>query len=76
MRTPVLLFLSLCTALFLSAQSTAEKGKASIRIVNDQKLPVENATVELLRSKDSSLVKTAISDKNGLIEFDNIPFAT
>lgn len=76
MRTTVLLFLSLCTALFLSAQSTAEKGKASIRIVNDQKLPVENATVELLRSKDSSLVKTAISDKNGLIEFDNIPFAT
>jgi hypothetical protein len=40
--------------------------------MNDQKQPIENATVELRRAKDSVLVKTAISDKNGWAELDNI----
>jgi iron complex outermembrane recepter protein len=48
------------------------KGKAAITILNDQKLPVEGATVELLRSKDSVLVKTALSDKAGVAEIENI----
>lgn len=48
------------------------KGKATITILNDQKLPVEGATVELLRSKDSTLVKTSLSDKAGVAEFDNV----
>ncbi len=60
----------------MNAQSFPEKGKASIRIVNEQKQPVENATVELLRHKDSSLVKAAVSDRNGIAEFDNLLFAT
>ena len=48
------------------------KGKITLTILNEQKAPVDAATVELLRNKDSSLVKTAVSDKAGLIEFDNI----
>jgi outer membrane receptor protein involved in Fe transport len=49
-----------------------QKGKASVVIYNEQKNPVENATAELLRSTDSALVKAAITDKNGLAEFENI----
>ena len=51
-----------------------QKGKIAISIFNEQKLPVENATVELLRSKDSALVKTALSDKSGIAEFENVDF--
>jgi iron complex outermembrane receptor protein len=56
------------------AFAQVQKGKATVTILNDQKAAIENATVELLRSKDSGLVKTALSDKNGLAEFENIPF--
>ena len=48
------------------------KGKATITILNEQKAAVEGATVELLRSKDSALVKTSLSDKAGIAEFENI----
>ncbi len=66
-----MLFCAVFTIHFVYAQ---QKGKVSITILNDQKLPIENATVELLRSEDSSLVKTAISDKTGLAEFENVGF--
>lgn len=52
----------------------AQRGVVKISVVNDQKAALENATVELLRSKDSSLVKTAITDKSGLAELENIRF--
>jgi hypothetical protein len=58
------------------AQGSAPRGKATITILNDQKQALENATVELLRSKDSTLVKTAITDKNGAAEIDNIALGT
>lgn len=48
------------------------KGKAALTVLTEQKSPVEGATIELLRSKDSALVKTAISDKAGLAEIDNL----
>ena len=48
------------------------KGKITLTILNEQKLPVDAATVELLRSKDSALVKTALSDRTGLAEFEDI----
>ncbi len=52
----------------------AQQGKIRTAIVNDQQAPVENATVELLRSKDSSIVKLSLSDKLGIAEFENIKF--
>ncbi len=54
----------------VNAQTT--RGRISVMITGEQKQAVENATKELLKSKDSSLVKVAISDKSGLAEFDNI----
>ncbi len=35
---------------------------------------IESASVTLLRQKDSSLVKAAVSDKNGVFSFENIAF--
>ena len=54
------------------AFAQTDKGKVSVTILNEQKAPVEGATVELLRSKDSGLVKIAVADKAGLAEFENI----
>ena len=53
-----------------------QKGKASITIFSEQSSPIENATIELLRSKDSVLVKAAITDKTGIAEFENIGFSS
>ncbi len=58
-----------------SAQK-ATPGKISVVIVNDQQQPAENATVQLLKAKDSALVKVAITDKDGAADFDNISFGT
>lgn len=65
----VILTLWSCIA---NAQTT--RGKISVTVVNDQQSAIENATVELLKTKDSSLVKVAITDKNGVAEFENISF--
>lgn len=54
----------------------ANRGKIIASIINEQQLPLEGATIDLLRSKDSSLVKIAITDKTGLAEFENISFNT
>ncbi len=46
-------------------------GKVLGTLVSAQK-PVESATVELLRVKDSSVVKLSVSDKAGAFEMENI----
>jgi iron complex outermembrane recepter protein len=68
MRRGILLILS--AAMGLSAWAQTPKGKVTITINTEQKVALEGATVELLRSKDSGLVKTAITDKAGLAEFE------
>ena len=69
-----LIILLFCTV-FSFAQNK-QRGKISLRTLNQQQQPLENVTAELLRSKDSSLVKMALSDKTGLAEFENIPFGS
>lgn len=49
-----------------------ERGTIRGKITDEQQRPVEGATAELLRAKDSALVKVAISNKAGLVEFENI----
>ncbi|MCE3283137.1 MAG: hypothetical protein K0Q66_1874 [Chitinophagaceae bacterium] len=68
----ILLFLSafLCTVITGFAQES--RGRVSVQVTNEQQQPLENATVELRRAKDSSIVKTAIADKNGWAEFDKV----
>ncbi len=62
------------SGVFVFAKAQNDRGSVSVAIVNDQQSPLENATVELLKSKDSSLVKVALTDKKGIAEFENIPF--
>lgn len=68
MRRGILLILS--AALSLSTLAQTPKGKVTIAVTTEQKTALEGATVELLRSKDSGLVKTALTDKAGLAEFE------
>jgi outer membrane receptor protein involved in Fe transport len=67
-------FFTCTVALLLSVLAFAQigKGKATVTIRNEQGSPLDGATVELRRSKDSALVKTALSDKNGVAELENI----
>jgi iron complex outermembrane receptor protein len=48
------------------------RGKITAVVTNEKNEVLENATVELLKTKDSFLAKVAITDKNGVAEFDNI----
>ncbi|MBB1285468.1 TonB-dependent receptor [Flavisolibacter sp. BT320] len=68
-------FFTLMATLFFSLLLSAQggKGRVTITVHNEQGSPLDGATVELLRSKDSALVKTALTDKNGLAEMENIP---
>ncbi|MES2003638.1 MAG: TonB-dependent receptor [Bacteroidota bacterium] len=66
------LLLTLCYSLTATAQEANLRGKISTLILNEKSLPIENATVELLKKKDSSLAKAAFSDKDGRVEFENI----
>ncbi|HEU4860601.1 MAG TPA: TonB-dependent receptor plug domain-containing protein, partial [Chitinophagaceae bacterium] len=68
-----LLMISVFTSGVIIAQTT-ERGKVSGKVTDEQQKPIEGATAELLRAKDSSLVKAAISNKSGIIEFENIRF--
>ena len=70
MRRILLSGLGLIMGLFTLAQ----KGKVNLTVSNDKGESLENATVELLKSRDSSLVKVAITDKDGIAFFENIDF--
>jgi iron complex outermembrane recepter protein len=73
MRKMTGFFVCLFAIISLHAQ-TSNKGKIAIKIVDDKQVAVENATIELVKAKDSSLVKIAITDKTGLAEFENVVF--
>jgi len=57
---------TLCVMGLTTIAQETRNGKISITIQNHLQQPLENATVELLRSKDSSLVKISLTDKNGV----------
>lgn len=58
----IFVFVWMFAAISAAAQT---QGKLTATIVNEQKTPLEGATVELVSEKDSSLQKTAVSDKAG-----------
>jgi outer membrane receptor protein involved in Fe transport len=66
-------FVLLCSLFTFFVFGQTGKGKITISIT-DQKAAVESATAELLNSKDSSLIKASLSDKSGMVEFENIAF--
>ena len=64
----ILLLITLCCFGIAVQAQTAPITRISIK--NEEARPVENATVELLLSKDSSLVKTDLTDAAGVAELD------
>lgn len=70
MRQLTFLLFLLTAFLFSSAQE--QRRKISVTISNEQQSPLESATIELLHAKDSALVKTALSDKSGLAEIEQV----
>lgn len=74
MKSAILfLFAVIC---FAAKSQTTNKGSISVIIKNESQSVIENATVELIKSKDSSLVKVAITNNKGLAYFDNIVLDT
>jgi 5-hydroxyisourate hydrolase-like protein (transthyretin family) len=47
-------------------------GKISGVITDESQKPLQSVSVSLLRAKDSSLVKIAVTNKEGKYEFENI----
>src|SRR6185503_2536318 len=66
MRLLLLLFAAF-TASLIQAQSITGK------IMDDKQRPVRSATVLLLNQKDSSLVKSSLSDNEGAFTFADVP---
>lgn len=73
MRTTVLIICLL--TVFLSMQAQTAGGKIAVQVRGGSQA-LENATVELLRGKDSGLVRAAISNKEGMAELEQVPFGT
>ncbi len=70
----LLIFIVSLLVTFKSTAQSVNKGNFSVAIKNESQSPIVNATVELLESKDSFLVKVAISNNNGIADFENIAF--
>jgi hypothetical protein len=60
--------LTLVLALF-SLATQAQTGKISLKVEDNEKKKLESVTATLLRAKDSGVVKTELSDKEGLVQF-------
>ena len=73
MQKTVLIILCLISTSILSAQPEARHiDKITVPVVNEQKKALPYATVELLRGKDSVLVKASITDSSGLAIFEQV----
>jgi hypothetical protein len=74
-RTLVFIAGILVSSIFLSAQPATEQGEhAVIGIVRDRssKLPIEFATIQLLKTGDSAIIKTTVSDRKGRFSLEKI----
>ncbi|HET9744617.1 MAG TPA: TonB-dependent receptor [Chitinophagaceae bacterium] len=75
MRKFVAVCILIISSCLIIAQSP-ERGRITGKIIDEQQKPIEGATAELIRATDSSLVKVAISNKMGFVEFENIRFGS
>lgn len=60
----------------LIGMAQSPNSKIRISVQNEQKGGIEAVTVALLKSSDSALVKTALTDKSGMAELENINTGT
>lgn len=69
--------INLLSIIFLIGLSTATKaqnapGKVTGSVNEESQKPIESATISLLSAKDSSIIKSSVSDKTGKFEISNI----
>lgn len=72
MRNCSFLFIAVILSFVTQAQPAPATEKLTVTVVNDRQTAIANATVELLLSSDSSLVKAAITDSTGLAVFPQL----
>ncbi len=73
MLKALILFISFFSVLIIAAQPSVKPGdKITVPVVNAQRAAMAQATVELLRASDSSLVKAAITDSSGVATFEKV----
>ncbi|MGZ3854413.1 MAG: carboxypeptidase-like regulatory domain-containing protein, partial [Flavisolibacter sp.] len=65
-------FYTLLAFVFIGFAVQAQSSKITGTVSDEQGKPLPTATVSLFKSKDSSLVKLALSDRSGLYQFINI----
>ena len=75
MKTALLLFFVLICCGSIIGQ-TSNTGRIIVSVKNQNQKVLENATVELIKSKDSSLVKAGITDSKGVAELEHISFSS
>src|SRR5690349_8467099 len=68
----ILLFSSLLFVFCSNVLAQTKSGKISGTILDGSSKPVPSVTVSLLKVKDGALVKTALTNKEGKYEFENI----
>jgi iron complex outermembrane receptor protein len=71
MRYIIIVSFILCFCNSISGQ-TRLSSQVATKVLDEKQNPVEGATVSLLNSKDSSLVKINISEKDGSVMFENM----
>jgi iron complex outermembrane receptor protein len=70
-KNTTLIFIFLLGGMIAVAQNN-NPVRIETRIWNAQQAPLENITAELRKSADSSLVKVSLSDKSGLVLFEQV----
>ncbi|WP_423147520.1 outer membrane beta-barrel protein [Rubrolithibacter danxiaensis] len=72
MKTLKILMLILFTTLAVNTAMAQNNGSVGGKVVDEQQKPLDYATLNLLNAKDSSLVKTVLSEVTGDFKFQNI----
>ena len=72
MKRIIIVFVIIVFAIKCMAQTATPTVYGSI--VDTKNAPVESATISLSKSKDSSIIKIAVSDKTGKFSFTGIPY--
>lgn len=63
---------------FFAIKSNAQINETTLlgSVADTKNTPIESATITLMKSKDSSIIKIAVSDKIGKFSFSGIPFGS
>lgn len=66
------------TIMFFAIKGMAQTAETSVSgsTVDTKNALVESATISLIKSKDSSIIKIAVSDKEGNFSFTGVPFGS